>query len=84
MAVVTPFRVAQRVLRVVTGYNFWHNATQRPYNFKARLLEAGKDILRAVFIPVYCVGKEILFLCGIINPKLAQEANKNLSKYSPY
>lgn len=84
LAVATPFDVGKRVLRVVTGYHFWDNATHRPYNFKARLLETGKEILRAIFIPLCYAGQEVIFLYGIIDPELAQEADKKLLACNPF
>lgn len=61
--------VAYRVLKLATFSHFWANKDgETKYNFKARLANAGKDLLRIVATPFSIVGLELAALYGIFRP----------------
>ncbi len=63
------FNVVKRVLRLVSGYNFWpEEFTEKPYDFKANLFNAGKDVVRIIGTPFALIGLEAAAIYGIISP----------------
>lgn len=75
LALGTPFvhpfavicNVVYRILKLISFSHFWMPKTGK-YNFKARLAEAGKDLLRIAISPIALVGLELSSLYGIIRP----------------
>lgn len=59
--------LAYRVAKVVSGSHFWM-PTSSTSTFKARLAEAGKDLLRIVATPIAVVGMELAAIYGMIRP----------------
>lgn len=61
--------IAYRALKVVSFYNFWKGlGNGQPYNFKARLAETGKDLLRIVATPFAYIALELAAIEGIFSP----------------
>lgn len=74
---VTPFvhviaslcNVVYRILKLVTFYHFLINKKgETEYNFKARLADAGKDLLRIITTPFSILALELAAIYGIFNP----------------
>jgi hypothetical protein len=59
--------VAYRILKLVTLSHFWM-PQEGTYSFKARLKDAGIDLLRIVATPVALVGLELAAIYGTFNP----------------
>lgn len=62
------FNVAFRFIKLISFSHFWAPSKAQPYSFKARLAEAGKDLLRIVAAPLALIGLLASALYGIINP----------------
>ena len=60
--------VGMRVLKLVTFSHFWIGKREWGYDFKARLLDAGKDLLRIVATPIALVGLELAAVYGLARP----------------
>lgn len=61
--------VGYRVLRLVSFANFWaQNEKETKYNFKARLANAGKDLLRIVATPFALLGLQLAAVYGLFRP----------------
>lgn len=59
--------LAYRIAKVVSGSHFWAAASHTT-TFKARLTEAGKDLLRIVAAPLALVGLELAAIYGMGRP----------------
>ncbi len=61
--------VAYRILKLVTLTHFWvKKEDEVKYDFKARLADAGKDLLRIVATPLVIVGMPLASIYGLIRP----------------
>lgn len=53
----------------MTLSHFWiKREGEEKYNFKARLIEAGKDLLRIVASPIAIIGLELAAIYGLMRP----------------
>jgi hypothetical protein len=69
------FNIAYRIFKLVTFSHFWvekksevNESGEREYNFKARLTDAGQDLLRIVATPVAIIGLELVAIYGLFRP----------------
>ena len=63
------FNVLYRLLKLVTFSHFWiPKEEETTYNFKARLKDAGEDLLRIVASPLAIVGLELAAIYGLLMP----------------
>lgn len=60
--------VAYRVAKLISLSHFWMPNKAQKYNFNARLLDAGKDLLRVVAQPLSFVALELASLYGGFRP----------------
>ena len=61
--------VVKRVLKLITLWDFWADEVPgTPYNFKAKLEKAGKDLLRVVATPIALVALQGAAIYGIFSP----------------
>ena len=61
--------MAYRILKLVTFSHFWVDKEgETKYDFKARLADAGKDLLKIVVTPLSLVGLELAAIYGIFSP----------------
>jgi hypothetical protein len=61
--------VAYRILKLVTLSHFWAPKKEESrYDFKARLTDAGKDVLRIVATPFSLLGLELASIYGVFRP----------------
>lgn len=61
--------IACRALKLISFSHFWmHKSGEKSYDFKARLLDAGKDLLRIVTQPLAIVGLELAAIYGLFRP----------------
>ena len=61
--------VPYRLLKLVTLSHFWiPKDEETTYNFKARLKDAGEDLLRVVASPLAIVGLELAAIYGLFMP----------------
>lgn len=68
-AIAAVLNVAYRILKSITGYQFWcEKEGERAYDLNSRLTDAGQDLLRIIAAPLVCVGLELAALYGIVNP----------------
>jgi hypothetical protein len=66
---VLTINVVKRVLKLITLWDFWaEEIPGTPYNFKAKLEGAGKDLLRIVATPIALVGLQVAAIYGIFDP----------------
>lgn len=57
------------ILKLISFWNFWAEETgDKPYNFKANLTNAGKDLLRVVATPFALIGLVAAATYGMISP----------------
>ena len=77
LAFETPFvhpiasivNIVYRILKLATLSHFWvKKGDETKYNFKARLADAGKDLLRIIATPVSILGLELAAIYGIFQP----------------
>ena len=77
LTVMTPFfhpiacitNVAYRILKLATLSHFWSEKDgETKYDFKARLADAGKDLLRIVATPISILGLELAAIYGTFRP----------------
>jgi hypothetical protein len=61
--------VAYRILKLISFSHFWINkGGEAKYNFKARLADAGIDLLRIVATPISIIGLELAAFYGCFRP----------------
>jgi len=61
--------LAYRVLRLATFANFWiEKDGEKKYSFENRLLDAGKDLLRIVLVPISILSLELSAVYGLFTP----------------
>ncbi|MBS3921527.1 MAG: hypothetical protein KGZ37_00055 [Nitrosarchaeum sp.] len=61
--------VVHKTLKLVSLSYFWMNIDNTTkYNFKARLYDAGKDLLRIITTPLSIVGLELAAIYGLLRP----------------
>lgn len=61
--------VAYRALKLISLSHFWiPKKEEKSYGFKARVQDAGKDLLRIVAQPLAIVGLELAAIYGLIRP----------------
>lgn len=61
--------LVNRIVKLITFAHFWHSCNGRDYQFGARLLNFGTDLLRIVWAPISYVGMELSAIYGLILPK---------------
>lgn len=61
--------IAYRIKKLVILTHFWMDIEgEIEYNFKARLAEAGKDLLRIIASPIAVIGLELAAIYGMFRP----------------
>ena len=65
--------IAQHILILISLYDFWRldplDPYNQAYNFRTRLLEAGKNVIGILMAPIYVLLLECSALYGIISPR---------------
>ncbi len=68
-AIASVCNVAYRIAKVVSLSHFWmHHEKASKCSFKARALDAGKDLLRIVTMPITLAGLELAAIYGMFRP----------------
>ena len=68
-AVASAINVAYRILKLVSFSHFWMpKKKESSYNFKARLGDAGKDLLRVITQPWAILGLTFTAIYGVFSP----------------
>jgi|GEM_PF-758719 len=79
--IVSIVNVAYRILKLATLFHFWtKKESEYKYNFKTRLADAGKDLLRIVATPLSILGLELAAIYGILRPYEGRELYKRIER----
>ena len=62
------YHIAKKIVGIVWLYNFW-KPKEGEYNFKARLLDTGFDLVSLVATPLFYLAVEFSFLRSIVQPR---------------
>lgn len=58
-----------RIARLITFFDFWKDAPEKEqYDFTARLLDAGGNLLKIIFSPLIFIALEFSAIYGLIRP----------------
>lgn len=60
--------IIYRVFKTLLGGEFWFWRVGFSYNFKARIINVGIDLLRIVLTPIALLGLQLASLYGVFNP----------------
>ena len=64
----TVFNTVYGIFKLVSFMNFWETRKENSYNFTARLLDTGKDILRVALSPIFYLGQVLSAIVSIFSP----------------
>ncbi len=77
------FNCINRIVKLVTFAHLWHPSKTGEYNFKGRITEASKDILRVALTPLILVGMLFATVFGaIISPYDGRKLFASLERFS--
>lgn len=61
--------IAYRIVKLISLFHFWtYKEEEQFYSFKARLEDAGQDVLRIFTTPIAIIGLELAALYGVFTP----------------